>query len=171
MCGQGYDGASNMSSNRIGVPHHTTSSQGYHSAERHNTYQHSTNHVFIVEALKMIGFCRHLESMVICMLTGIQQILASITFFWIHCSFIHSFIHLHDCETATTSPAHGMIVEVATTTVTRTEVWMLDFYWEVATTTSMPRITSRQQHCSNAEATWPQEYFQRNLAILFMATS
>ena len=36
---------------------------------------------------------------------------------------------------------------------------------KVGTTVVMPRITSRQQHRSNAPAISPCEYFQRNVAI------
>ena len=36
---------------------------------------------------------------------------------------------------------------------------------KVATAAEMPRLTSRQQHRSNAEAQTPREYFQRNVAI------
>ena len=36
---------------------------------------------------------------------------------------------------------------------------------KVGTAAEMPRITSRQQHRSNAEAQTPREYFQRNVAI------
>ena len=32
----------------------------------------------------------------------------------------------------------------------------------------MPRITSRQQHRSNVQATTPHEYFLRNTEILFL---
>ena len=37
----------------------------------------------------------------------------------------------------------------------------------VGNTIEMPRITSKQQHRSNAEASSPCEYFQRNVAIPF----
>ena len=36
---------------------------------------------------------------------------------------------------------------------------------KVGTAAEMPRLTSRQQHRSNAEIQTPREYFQRNVAI------
>ena len=39
---------------------------------------------------------------------------------------------------------------------------------KIATTATMPRITSSQQHRSNAEASSPYEYFKRNVAIPFL---
>ena len=36
---------------------------------------------------------------------------------------------------------------------------------KVGTTVVMPQIASRQQHCSNAPAISPCEYFQRSVAI------
>ena len=36
---------------------------------------------------------------------------------------------------------------------------------KVGTAAEMPRLTSRQQHRSNAEAQTPREYFQRNVTI------
>ena len=36
---------------------------------------------------------------------------------------------------------------------------------KVGSTVGMPRIASRQQHCSNAAATTPCKYFQINVAI------
>lgn len=36
---------------------------------------------------------------------------------------------------------------------------------KIGTVVGMPRITRRQQHRSNAEASSPHEYFQRNVAI------
>ena len=39
---------------------------------------------------------------------------------------------------------------------------------KVDTIPDMPRITARQQHCSNASSSSPEEYFKRNITIPFL---
>ena len=114
-----------------------------------------------------------------------QQILASITSFEFIVVFLMVYQFLSHLAGITVKlqktaldivEAHEMITEICQmykcewedidssfTTVYTQSVRMAE---KVGTTATKPRITSRQRHRSNAEASTPCEYFRRNLAIL-----
>lgn len=163
-------------------------------AERHSAYQHFYQaFVFIVEALEMIGFKCHLD---MCgdkfadwdsgSHSDAQQILASITSFKFIVVFVTMYqfvshlagitVKLHKTALNIVE-AHKMVTEVfqmyqherenidsSFSPIYTQSVRMAE---KVGTTATMPRITSRQQHRSNTEASSPCEYFRRNVAIRF----
>ncbi|XP_022810041.1 zinc finger MYM-type protein 1-like [Stylophora pistillata] len=234
MRGQGYDGASNMSSSTLGVqarikkeaPLATYVHCNGHClnlrngllepivkrnivnetkrkplldlcktrwAERHTAYQHFYQaFVFIVEALGMIGFKRHLlkyGDMYVDLdpanCNEAQQILASFTSFEFIVVFMTMYLYLahlagitvkHQRATVDIVEAHHRITEVGSfyrkekedcgTNFSHIYNQSVSMAEKVGTAAEMPRLTSRQQHRPNAEAQTPREYFQRNVAIL-----
>ena len=158
-------------------------------AERHTAYQHFYQaFVFIVEALEMIGFKRHLSKYGDMYAdwdpanrNEAQQILASITSFEFIVVFMTMYQYLAylagitvKLQRATVDivEAHDMITEVGSFYRKQREDCGTNFSHiynqcvamaeKVGTAAEMPRLTSRQQHRSNAEARTPREYFQRN---------
>ena len=161
-------------------------------AERHSAYQHFYQaFVFLVEALELIGFKRHLTKYGDTYAdwdpasrSDAQQVLASITSFEFIVVFltVYQFMsHLAGItfklqkSTLDIVEAHEMITEI--TKMYQVERKNVDSSFvaiythsvrmaeKIGTVVGMPRITSRQQHRSNAEASSPREYFQRNIAI------
>ena len=113
-----------------------------------------------------------------------QQILASITSFEFIVVFMTMYQYLAHLAGITVKlqratidivEAHDMITEVGSfyrkereecgTNFSRIYNQSVSMAEKVGTAAEMPRITSRQQHRSNAEAQTPREYFQRNVAI------
>lgn len=161
-------------------------------AERHSAYQHFYQaFVFIVEALEMIGFKRHLAKYgdkyadwdpASC--SDAQQILASIASFEFIVVFMTMYQYLSHLTGITVKlqkraldivEANEMISEVATlykderkdvdSSFDRIYAQSVVMAEKIGADVSMPRIASRQQHRSNVEASSPCEYFQRNVAI------
>ncbi|KAK2561865.1 hypothetical protein P5673_015259 [Acropora cervicornis] len=148
-------------------------------AERHTAYQHFYQaFVFIVEALEMIGFKRHLSKYgdmyadwdpANC--NEAQQILASITSFKFIVVFMTMYQYLAHLVGITVKlqratvdivEAHDIITEVGSSYRKQREDCGTNFSHiynqcvsmteKVGTAAEMPRLTSRQQHRSNAEA-------------------
>ena len=113
-----------------------------------------------------------------------QQILASITSFEFIVVFMIMYQYLAQLAGITVKPqratvdiveAHDMIREVGSfyrkekedccTNVSRIYNQSVSMAEKVDIAAEMPRLTSRQQHRSNAEAQTAREYFQRNVAI------
>ena len=161
-------------------------------AERHTAYQHFYQaFVFIVEALEMIGLKRYVPKYGDmyadwdpAIRKEAQQILASITSFEFIVVFMTMYQYLAQLAGITDKPqratvdiveAHDMITEVGSfyrkeredccTNVSRIYNQSVSMAEKVGTAAEMPRLTSRQQHRSNAEAQTSREYFQRNVAI------
>jgi len=161
-------------------------------AERHTAYLHFYQaFVFIVEALEMIGFKCHLPKYGDLYAdwdpanrNEAQQILASIMSFEFIVVFMTMYRYLAHLAGITVKlqratvdivEAHDMITEVGSfyrkeredcgtnfSCIYNQSVSMAE---KVGTAAEMPRLTSRQQHRSNAEAQTPREYFQRNVSI------
>ena len=148
-------------------------------AERHTAYQHFYQaFVFIVEDLEMIGFKRHLPKYGDMYAdwdpanrNEAQQMLASITSFEFIVVFMTMYQYLAHLagitvklQTATVDfvEAHEMITEVGSfyqkeredcgTNFSRIYNQSVSMAEKVGTAAEMPRLTSRQQHRSNAEA-------------------
>ena len=164
-------------------------------SEQQSAYQHFYQAiVFIVEALEMIGFKCHLgkygeryADWDSASHSDAQQILASITSFEFIVVFltVYQFLsHLAGITVKLQKTAldivepHERITDISKMykckwedidssfiTVYRQSVRMAE---KVGTTAAMPRITSRQRYCSNAEASSPCEYFRKNVAIPFL---
>ena len=113
-----------------------------------------------------------------------QQILASITSFEFTVVFMTMYQYLAHLAgitvklqraTADIVEAHDMITEVGSfsrkeredcgTNFSRIYNQSVSMAEKVGAAAEMPRLTSRQQHRSNAEVQAPREYFQRNVAI------
>ena len=164
-------------------------------AERHSAYQHFYQaFVFIVEALEMIGFRHHLAEYGDTFAdwdsasrNEAQQILASITSFEFIIDFllVHQFLlHLAGITVKLQKSAldivqaHEMVTEVTRmyqherenrdTSFAPIYAQSTRMAEKIGATVAMPRITSRQQHRSNVEASSPSEYFKRNVAIPFL---
>ena len=161
-------------------------------AERHSGYQHFYQaFVFIVEALELIGFKRHLAKYgdtyadwEPASRNDAQQILASLTSFEFIVVFMTMYQYLshlvgitvkHQKRALDIVEAHEMISKISK--VYQDERMKVDSSFapiytqsvrmaeKVGTVPGMPRITSWQQHRCNAEASSPREYFKRNVAI------
>ncbi|PFX12621.1 Zinc finger MYM-type protein 1 [Stylophora pistillata] len=188
MRGQGYDGASNMSSSTLGVQARIKKEAPL------ATYVHCNGHCLnlVIKALGMIGFKRHLlkyGDMYVDLdpanCNEAQQILASFTSFEFIVVFMTMYLYLahlagitvkHQRATVDIVEAHHRITEVGSfyrkekedcgTNFSHIYNQSVSMAEKVGTAAEMPRLTSRQQHRPNAEAQTPREYFQRNVAIL-----
>lgn len=164
-------------------------------AERHTAYMHFYQaYIHIVETLEMIAFSHHLTKYGDIFAdwdpasrSDAQQILASITSFEFIVVFLTIYQYLSHLSGITIKlqktaldivEAHQMITEV--TSMYQTERADVDSSFapiyaqsvrmaeKIGTAVGMPRITIRQQHRSNTEASSPQEYYQRNIVIPFL---
>ena len=144
-------------------------------AELQSANQHFYQaHVFITEALELIGYKWHIEkSDWNTTSRSDAQLLAGITSF----EFIVVFLTVYEylSHLAGIIETHEEIKEIDQTySLERKHVdsgfakifeHSKRVAEKVGSTVQMPCIASRQQHCSNAAAVNPCEYFQRNVAI------
>ena len=164
-------------------------------AERQDAYRHFYQaYIFITESLELIGYKQHSDKCSIAFAgwdtsshSDAQQTLASITTFEFITVFLTIYQYLSHLAGITVKlqkraldivEAYEQINEVSKTF--RDERQNIDSGFgkiydhamrmaeKVGTTAEMPRIASRQQHCSNNEATNPLEYFKTNVAIPFL---
>ena len=164
-------------------------------AERHCAYQHFYQaYIFIVEALELIGFHRHVDKYGdtyadwdATSRSDAQQVLGGITSFEFIVVFLTIYQYLSHLAGITVKlqkvacdivQAHQMIKDVSSTYkeerknvsqgFSRIYAHSVTIAEKVGATVGMPRIASRQQHRSNAEAVSAEEYFRRNIAIPFL---
>lgn len=165
-------------------------------AQRHSAYQHFYQaYTFIVEALELIGYGQHIEEYEgdlysdwdTANRTEAREILSSITRFDFIVVFLIMYQYLSHLSGVTIQlqsttldiiDAHAMVdsikdvykqerrkVQVGFQAIYDQSVRLAE---KVGTIPSMPRITGRQQHRSNATAESVFEYFKKNAAIPFL---
>ena len=164
-------------------------------AERQNAYRHFYQaYVYIVEALEMIGYGKHIEvhgdlyhDWDTASRSEAQQILVSITSFEFIVVFLTMYQYLSHLSGVTVQlqsttldiiEAYGMIDEIKA--VYKAERQNVDNSFQViynqslamaekvGITPLMPRVASRQQHCSNIAAESVSDYFKKNMVIPFL---
>ena len=164
-------------------------------AERHSAYQHFYQaYCYIVEALEVVGHRQHLErygntyaDWDTANRSEAQQILAAVTSFNFIVCFLtvyHYLSHLSGItiklqrKTLDILEAHGMLHEVMAMYVKEREevtknfasiyVQCVRMAEQVGTVPEAPRVTKRQQHRTNPEASSVEEYYRRAVVIPFI---